>query len=192
VLIQRKHVMAACVADSDDDNQFWQAHLSSYERKFTVTTPPPEREIVYIVKFYALDALMGLSTSDLYGFGVTQSLFLEGSSWATRFLDSFKLLVTRLIRNNPAIRYYGVRILYFFSPAYEGGTGKEKAEDEQLKMSLYGVMRSWCENISPDVHVSFEFIECESGLAFVLKDELRRVTDGDKLAQANGLVRGGS
>jgi hypothetical protein len=185
--------MATCIAGSNDPGaRFWrsavEAKLPNAEQKLVSKVPPPEREIVYLVKFCLLDELMSSKTTTVCAFGATESLFLSGRDMKTDFLNIFSGLIGRIVRDNPNIKYYGINVLFLFVPASGAGLMQDEADTEQVRAALYSLAHTWCVQLSSTagVTVTFDFVCDEGDFAYVLRNELRRVMHGDMLAQFGG------
>jgi hypothetical protein len=191
--IRREHVMATCVAvNSDEENQYWKSVVESYlsEGKQTLISkvPPPEREIIYRVKFCVMDELLTSNTRAVFAFGATESLFLNGRDMKTDVLNAFEGFIMRLIRDNLNLKYYGINLLFLFAPTSGSGLPSADSEDEEIKSSLFSFIYNWCSqvNLATGVVVTFDFVCDEGDLGYVLRNELRRVKHGDMMAQFAG------
>ena len=193
MLIRKEHVIATCVpSKEDEESRFWQSVVeSSFPRsKHTLVTkiPLPERELVYLVKFWPINELSSTDTRHVFGFGATESVFLDERNLRVDFLNSFEGFIFRLVRDNPNIRYYGIRILFFFSPESSSRLPQKKDEADEILFELDHLMRGWCLRFrsSLNVEVTFDFITDETYVSAILEDDLRRIRYGERVAQYGG------
>lgn len=187
--ICREHIMAICVdREYNKDELVWKAAVLSrypeFKQKTISKIPPPEREIVFDIKFCQLNDLLTSDTRSLSTFGATQHIFFTGNDVRTEFLNVLTGLLKRLVRDNPNLKFYGVHIVLLFSQ--DTGLSCDNVEENTSK--TFSLFYSWCAQISSEtaVAVTFDIVSEEGDLATVLKNEIRRIKHGDMMAQFGG------
>jgi hypothetical protein len=135
-----------------------------------------------------MDEVLSSSTKAVFAFGVTESLFLNGSDLKVDFINTLTGFTSRLVRDNPNVKHYGFNMLFLFAPPPGSGLPKALEEAENTRSALYSFLANWCIHLSLTIGVvvTFDFVCDEAELFFVLKNELRRVKHGDMAAQFVG------
>lgn len=174
---KREHLIGACPApDTDVVNAFIHVVQQSKHRfdgkGVVVRTPPPERDIYLHLRLSTEHEIASISLKQYFGFAIDARLLLESGNLRLGALSLLEGIIRRLVRDNSAIKYYGLKITCFADNA-------EISEDDCSK--LYNFLSDWCERLGKELRLSVihELAQDQYEFDHIMLNEHRRMVHGD-------------
>ena len=191
MLLTRQHVLAACTnGEVDIEARHWKSELvkrfPELKLSLTANDPPPERELIYKVQFFLFEQFKSSSTKEIYAIAVTDTIFLlPDHRLKPGVLTSISNLVKRLKANNKSIKFYGVNVLFLFSPEVMLQHQSNTAGVYDFIEPIYTDVAEWLVGLKLqlDFDVTADLVCNEGDLEHILRNEVYRIKYGDMQMQ---------
>jgi hypothetical protein len=146
---KREHMIGACLASRTNESSAFAEVVEQSKSRFdgkgiVVSTPPPERDIYLHLKPSTGGDIASVSLKRYFGFAVDAEFLFESGNIRAEAFSLLDGIFHRLVRDNAAIKYYGVKITCFADPA-------RFSEEDCSK--LYQFLSKWCGSLRNELKV---------------------------------------
>lgn len=176
--LERLHFIRACGAETQNSSHFdiviGEIKAVTDAAKLDANRPPPKRIIRLTVELADYEQLLHNSLRRTFTLVLDKDLIFEDGAVKLDPSATLEILVTRMARDNPLVRFYGLKIILFV-----------EGLDEQRCVDIEFWLSGWAPRVSAElgIHVTYELAESEADLLRQCKNEHRRMVCGDIRSQ---------
>jgi hypothetical protein len=176
---RREHEILVCfLAETHHQSSFNEIATRSewaLDRKTLVAdTPPPKRDIALTIIVSDQIGLTARSLERTFGFAFEEAILVDGNSIRMSFVRMLEGLITRIVRDNNLITFYGINVIIFVENL-----------PEETCVALYSYFMDWCRRFENEIQcsVTFDIVCSDAEFNYIIANEHRRMVHGDIKAQ---------